>query len=317
MRNQNVSIILTALAAIVFSENVFANSSIYRGVFDGDGADYELQMTALGYSTFEPSPVGGLRGGALIVPRNTRSPSSEIKFSQPFTLARGTIFRLAADFEYSTAVKNPNGRGSPIYFHVVCCTGASFWLDEVADGIHRVSVSASSLKNRNFPMFRLTNGWYRFETQIQIIGGEFSDHYKVSAKVSKISETNTLFISTVAAYESDAYNTIMIGAEIGSPEITLNANRPSGCKTVDNILIEGPIRSSQLMYRSIPIEIYHAVELRYQTTAGRTYYVEWTDAVSGDKWNRLHGPDIGDGGGRTIFHSTRTLPHGIFRVIEQ
>jgi hypothetical protein len=56
----------------------------------------------------------------------------------------------------------------------------------------------------------------------------------------------------------------------------------------------------------LPLEIHPAVELLWETAAGRWYQAQWTTDLRSPQWNNLNGPFLGDGQTKSMFDSTRS-----------
>jgi len=67
---------------------------------------------------------------------------------------------------------------------------------------------------------------------------------------------------------------------------------------------------------TVPADIYHAVEVAWSTTVGRTYQVQSTPSLTNPNWSDFGLPFTGDGLPKSVFDTTRDATNRFYRVIQ-
>lgn len=149
-------------------------------------------------------------------------------------------------------------------------------------------------------------------------GREF-ETFTLKAKTQGSTNFNTVLYQFTASHPyqlRDARQRIVIAANIPPTtatefraEFTDRANRPwSGPRVIE---LDG-------FSESLPMEIYPAVELLWETVAGTLYQAQWTTDLNSPVWTNFGSPFIGDGQTKSMFDSTRseTAPVRYYRLVQ-
>jgi hypothetical protein len=149
-------------------------------------------------------------------------------------------------------------------------------------------------------------------------GREF-ETFTLKAKTQGSTNFNAVLYQFTASHPyqlRDARQRIVIAANIAATtatefraEFTDRANRPwSGPRVIE---LDG-------FSENLPLEIYPATELLWETVPGTLYQAQWTTDINSPTWINFGSPFIGDGQTKSMFDSTRseTAPTRYYRLVQ-
>lgn len=149
-------------------------------------------------------------------------------------------------------------------------------------------------------------------------GREF-ETFTLKAKTAGSTNFDTVLFQFTASHPyqlRDARQRIVIAANVAATtasefraEFTDRGNRPwSGPRVIE---LDG-------FSERLPLEIYPAAELLWETVPGVLYQAQWTTDLNSSNWTNFGSPFIGDGQTKSMFDSTRseTAPTRYYRLVQ-
>ena len=271
---------------------------------------------------FSQSQSGGISGGALIPKSSTSWANTKALSNYRFSTAPGTAIISSIDFKYDASIVNPNQFERPVGIFLNPSRSSNNYImayPQRSSGSHELQVFTYSWAASNSgaaATIPLTNGWHRLTLTVTIIGGTFGDQISIHAEIFNLGNTGLSTPVSLGVTQGVIYDTYL--ASDPAVFISLHGSQWGGAQALDNFRISGPITdgSGELVNQTISSSIERAVKVKWNSSAGKKYTVEWTSDLGSGNWSELHSNLSGTGGVMHIYDGLGDGLNRFYRIKE-
>jgi hypothetical protein len=269
--------------------------------------------------SFTASPTGGIDGGSIIPKTYASWGNTRAEFKYTISAQVGSTIIVSSDFYYKQSLINPNQNQRPIGIFLSGNHSINTYIE--SSGILQISTyywAASNWNSSNPTVaaeLSLSDGWYRIELRIDVVGGDFGDEISIESEVSSLGLDGNDLPSSMGISSGTLYDTFFISDS--SIDASIHATQWGGVERVDNFRIQAPSNDQlQTQVSRFEATIASAIEISWASQVDKIYTIEWSENLTSDSWNILSSEIWGDG---TTMHFFDKVSNSrkFYRVKEQ